>query len=795
MRTGGWRDVISCSKCTSKIAFCFGTSFVPLLKMFCDGKLISVGAFMGKKLITIILFMVFASGAELEAATVPKWIVAECQKRVLFEVEPAPDSGAEPIAILRLLHSGDFDLRGECFFYDFDGKPLLAKALYSDSQQADVILYFDSKKRNGPYSLYYAGVQELPLPDSISKIDKTPVRVKLTESKGRGIPNSRDRAFYVFHNNDAKPFANALGFSFRDIPDIDSTRERSSKRPPSRRGVALHQYSYIIFPQDGIYRFAFRCNDAGILLVDNEVVAERFGECLDTGWFEGDPFFFRAGIHKLEFINLSGQVNSIRVGWTLPDTGKIAELPGRALLSSQEAELLREERKDKTLHPGIKHQVQKAYTFKDTDTVFLQVRFTDVSVNRLGIGFQSRWLFTVNPMPSIPVASAFSKAGGSSLRDMTPWRNSTGDDASSLHFFRGAGVHSAKLELRDNLGFTASGESLIDVRNLRTEEYNIDCVTLGLPAFCYEDDKVAPAVSIIGYTPSSVELSFEWVVAKNADNSKKETTSFDLSNGRYDLQLFDGPASNLQHLTWTLRHKNADLFSGKIIFERYPFKTLPYKAVEDRMLDRRENQIVLVAERVPGKRDLLGEKSQRLLVLDDVLDIPPVIDCERLSFWETLSGILRAHDYTVSTLNLRETLSVDDTFSPLNRVIAFCKAAGGSEQDVLVSMGFQDMFTGATADDFERFLAVVVDVLQSRGKNVILATPPPGYSSLPIREFAQAIMKVADARKAQVADIYTAFMASEMKHRFLAENGMEMTAAGVNFAAQTTAQAILRRNK
>jgi len=656
------------------------------------------------------------------------------------------------------------------------GQVLPHRVLSADFERASVLVSVGQGGR-GQEHFFYFGASKTGAPADGNLRDLKPVRMTLWKAGGKSTPDSWAKMFYL-HRMAERTRVNRLLPGFGEVkafPDAQ-TEEQKKKR---QRHWLLSLRSYVNCPEEGIYRFALECRDAGFLLVDGEVVAARTGGYPSEGQVVGTPGVRKTGPHLVEVLNFSKEPFLARIRWQRPGRPDMVTVPGEALLTADEASSTRVETADRTLHPDFSYEVLPAYSFRGAAAVFVPVRFKNTSVNWTAQETQCRWVFGAGP----------GGAEGSAAGD------------SPLHVFTGLGVHRAVLEVRDALGFRSRCDRAVDCRRVRVAEHAVDLEVTSLPAVCYATDVVEPVFRLVGALPAGTSLDVWWEVARRSGEKDVSRRAIELSGGAEEVRMVSAKAGLLSSIKWRVSHWETDLGSGTILLAAPPFTNLPVRVEGDRLYDGDGNRLILVPAHLAkgvGQAAIRTEQAfGRLVCVDDSLAAPGLPSSGRfVDFFQVLARIVDGPDRPVVRY---APLPVWDE-SPracgflLKLVQIPALIVQDGEVDVaIISVGLQDIMTRQDPGRFERQIAALGDLVsESMGCPVILVTPPPYPGNAGrFRPVAAAIRRAADARGIPVADLYTAFSGTATRPSVLFSDGLALSEQGHELAGEIIARTLL----
>lgn len=666
--------------------------------------------------------------------------------------------------------------RAICTVTDRRGSPLPWTLVHADACEISIKVCGGPQWSSPHVVVYYDPTSDaLPIASGHATcVDETPFSVTAYRQHPPAVPESWDQMLYLYHGQ--RDAVRVFALDRLDDPSAfqrAGARERAEeeRRHFQGRSWCLHVRTVLLCPSGGVYRFAIDSADAAFLALRHELVAAWPGEHPPGAWRLGPPTLLPAGPHRLDVYVCAVRAPQIRLGWQLPGSDTIEPIPRERFVASAEAEHQRPERQHRTLHAYFTYQPQPGYTFRGTREVFLPVHLRQASANWLSEELITRWILD-----------------GGDVRE----------GASCLHVFLGRGLHRARIEVRDGLGFSDACERILDLRMVPVREYAV-AATLGeLPPVCFEDDRSNPVLCVNGQGPDTAAIEVVWAI---------ETLRGRLLRIRETLPQVAGPAflrlgpldmAATRRLTWHLEHLGVRLQSETIEFLRPPFARLPARLIGDRLYDEAGVRLVLVSSRRPAgwqQSALTSDALQHSWVcLDDFLDVPsPPPVGSAAPFSALLSHLLEGPTRpTVRHVPLPPPDTFPGGYAPLVKLVDPLRTLAGPPRLLVVSLGRWDLISRVTPEQFERIAAALADLLgPTLGHRMIWVTPPPWIDGEEtVRSYAAAVQRIADARGLPVADLFTAVQGlGQMRGRMVSQDG-RLLPAGRHLAARLVAQTL-----
>ena len=713
----------------------------------------------------------------------PPWVLPDCPERIVFKFPPR----AGDVLLLRVpapqspewgspsaTNAAPAATNATGFaVYDWRGERVRHRVVHTDADETCVLICGSGPSSGNLRGVLYSGPLSATATASQGSCrDDKPISVSLFRRRSMSVPNNWDRMAYLFDRAGDPPRVVERA-SFEDISSLRSDVFHSDEHRAD--GTLLRAQSLLLCPSGGVYRFAIDCRDAAFLFIDRTLAVSWPGEHEEGEWQEGPPMLLEGGPHSLELYLCTIRPTFVRVGWRTPDEEAPQPLSVTNLLASGEIEDRRFERIDRSLQPYFTFQVMPSYAFRDVPGVFVPVRLKNASADWVTDNMVVRWLFDGKEQA---------------------------EGLNAVHVFRGAGIHRASVEVRDDLGFSGGIERPIDCRSLRAREYALTAMMTGLPAACFESDSIDPQLVLAGSLPPSSSAIVSWVAEFRGGLKKEFRQSLQLQDESVPFPMGKMQAGALERISWAVAHEGVNLRAETVRFLRPPFGAQPVRIVGDRLYDATGAQLVLLPYSSSGRFTQppvpAGHRFGRVVCVDDFLAAGGTgTNAEANAFHAALQRLLsRAESPAVKHAVLPSWEADPGAYGPILKLVQVPGAIDREADAVILSIGRADILTGQDPAAFERRMAAISDLLAgSLNGPVVWVTPPPQL--LPgdrVRPYAAAIQRVAEARGMPVADIFTALLGmNEDRHRFLSGGGPLLSENGQNLAAQLIARALLSR--
>ena len=684
------------------------------------------------------------------------WLVREAKSRVVYKV---PDSEASSV-LVEIPRLDPASRSAKVRAFDAESRPMWTHVAYAGGDKISAVVSAVSSDRYKEFTAYaIEGAENSPAPAAGIEPEHLPVSLEVRHLGGQAVPTSWERMRFMASSADPERWTSYL-------PSFDAA---SRGLEEGERIVVLR--SFVLCSEDGVYRFALSCQDAGFLLLDGSVVVEWPGEHEAARWREGAPVVLKAGTHRIEMYNCGIRRRYVfRAGWRPPGAAAVAPIPREALLAGCRAADVRLEQVDKTLHPGFVWEEGRAYSFGGKSPVFIPITFRSTSVNWLTSVMRREWDF------------GDGKAG---------------DENAVTHVYSRAGRYAVSLNLSDSLGFARAHSETVECRGMDPAPYTLRCGVTGLPAVGYPADAMEPRLKVYGQTPAG---RFDVDCQIESRSGPRENRHFDLNGPALslDVPLASRSADSLRCIRWRIRHFGADVTAGTVSFLSPPFDRSPAEVRGSDLYAADGTQLVLVpscyaAERAAAPRQ---RTASRWVCLDDFLGAWGSPDDGSTQRFDRVAAQLAGaeSEIRIRYAPLPEWARAPQAYGPLLKIANAATAVNREDEGVILCVGLRDILGAVPPEAFERQIAALTDLLTSTlGKAVIWVTPPPYPPEADVvRPYAGAVRRVAEARGIPVADLYTAFLCNEdRQHPLFCAGRLAPTARGQLLAGKIIANALL----
>jgi hypothetical protein len=737
-----------------------------------------------------IIMCIFMTCATAVADIRPSWSRSDFSQRAVFSFPKT----AKSFSLLKIPHEKELADESTLAVLDKKGKPLRYRVIHSGKNETSVLVSSTTSTTQKDCVAYYNRLDpkadtnshanismKPPPPETQSLYDPKPVRTTLHRIRGRGLPSTWDEMLYLYSRSTGTiKELNCKNF----ISELVNT---SSGRSSRRYGRGVGQYitrmtSWAHIPEDGDYRFSINSPTIAFLFVDGLAAATSTGTAYDE-WQTGEPVKLEAGVRLIEAWTVTDKLPGIEIGWQTPgsDAPPVA-IPEAALITSAEVEKIRYHAVDKALHPSFTYKLGSAYSFRGVDATFVNVSFTARAESWLGSSRDYRW--------------GFDRTDSTSLFAPGTPTSSYVTDKNPRHVFTGQGRHTAVLYVRDSLGFVSRKEQVIDCRLKEPKESIFSAKIVSLPATCYGRDIVEPLFNLVGgYVNTKKPFILSWTIVDKNGDTQTFSENIGSSKDAARIALAKMRADAISSISWSVDHVGHVLTSGTVRFLSPPFSELPISARGDRLYAKNGDQLVLIpyecADRYNQPPLDLSKTSASVVCIDDTLSNGDTSeDNKHLRFDGMLSGRLHSD---ISYVSCHSWSSHPGMMGSLIKLLRTPTEIAPGSDIVVLSVGLQDMLNAVEPSTFERQAAALTDIVSTTLKcPVVWVTAPPCPSQAErSRQFATAIMRVADARQIPVADLFSVcHITKENTTRLSSDLDFALTSEGHELTARLIAQTL-----
>ena len=633
----------------------------------------------------------------------------------------------------------------------------------------------------------YAVTNQAPVAPDTAFADPQPVAVSLRKAGANEAPPTWKEMRFMATRPDPQP----TSFTLEGLVPVASAEQGprkwyqgSWKRPVYVATLA----GRMLIPAPGEYRLAFKGPQPFYLLLRGELVFEAGARRRsDDEWVVSAPLTLDAGVLPYAVLTLVDREIRLRGGWQPPGADAVADLPATVLLTGGEPVALRLERFGETLHAGADYETGPAYVFHGCDT-----RFTPLTLRSLhaawegAAGVACRWTLDGRELGATPQCRVI---------------------------VTNTGAIPVELAVTNAKGERAQARLTVQIPDAVAHEYRLATRLHGVPAIAYDDDPARPEIHLRGTAPDGLPFTLTaWVTAPDGSEQVVHEVVA-LHQGWTRLVLPVGTVNDLAAIRWTVGHAGVTIQHDEVRLLRQPFDRLP-AATDGSFLLIDGAACALVPRRASSGHPppFSGMRAGLRLVLLDGFLAPPGLggDDAGAAFDRALLADLpvfgaRIPGLAAESIRYRrqpiEDLAARSEIGALHRLapLAGLDLAGPADI-VVVAPDMHGPARGETLEAFERRLAGLVGLLRDAlPAQVVLLTPPPGLlpaemlppspgGSDPMRPYAEAVLRVADALGVTVADFYTLCHTREATASVV--DGA-LTDAGRRLAAETLARTLV----
>lgn len=601
-----------------------------------------------------------------------------------------------------------------------------------------------------------------------SLVDPTPLRGCARRTAGMDFPASLDDVKMLETRCDTKPD----WFAVEDFNHLGGTFKSWFRGDWTRKSHLVDLQTWLLVPKDGKYLFGLAGVAPAWLLLDGEPVLVHPANQPYDAWTAGGELALRAGLRHVQVRTVVRQEIDTGLAWKRAgEKGVAADV---AMITGGDLREGRWEWRDRRVQPYAVAAAGKAYRFVGLDDAFVPFELQDDSAC-WGTNHVAHW-----------------RVGG---RD-------AGEGASVAVTLRSSSLPAPlALTVRAGTGEEAQYQTQLAYAGPVWAQYEVSSRVTGVPAACYADDRVQPIIRI--RTTAVDTLDYEFVAetreASGKVDRRAETVRTDKGWARIYLGEFE--AGSVSNVTWSLRHAGAEISRGRVVFMREPFRALP-DAVSGETLKIGDAFAVLVADKASRAAPLLPSSAAGT---NGALFLDGFVRASAPARAEAADALFKR------VLDLR-AVEQDESASGMSLLLPFVAVRGALPASAfVVAPSFAGVRREGGTAGFERRLAALTGLLSGPacgGARVLLVIPPafdvlsdcgcepgsePCVHAAKAREYAETVMRVADAHGVETVDLFTAFrIAASTAPAKLVANGV-LTPAGVALAEELIARRLGNR--
>ena len=740
--------------------------------------------------------MLFACTAAV-ASTPPPWQMPNFSQRVVFSFSER----SNPYVLVTLPHEQELAEEPELSVVDSEHKTLKHRVIYSDTKETTILVSSSGTAHRERCAAYYCPVDLNAKTNLLGKLeqgrsssrrvdvlDPSPVWTSMHSFEGQGLPSTWDEMRYLYAHSSGSPQIRRcetfMGEGITTYSPYDRSNRRSTRRRGSRSGPRIiRMRSWIYIPDSGDYRFSMSSPNAAFLFVDHLPATSTSSTGTDE-WQTGSPVTLKAGVRLIEaWVSMEAKP-SIEIAWQTPGAdGPPVEIPEVMFITGAAAKNAQHHAANKTLYPTFKYDIESNYSFRCSDTTFHRTSFYGSADSWLQGSLEYRWAFDRNDTSSL-------------FAPGTP-RDAYVTDRRPVHVFTGRTRHAAVLEVRDSLGFVSRKEQVIDCRLEEPLESSLAARVISLPATCYGRDVIEPLFHLSGnYSRAHRTFTLSWKTTSTDGTTETFAQEIEPSSRPARIPMGRMKANRIASLSWSIGHANITLDTGTVRFLPPPFSELPVTAQGDRLYAKNGDRLILVpyecADRYTQPPLEVSGSSTSIVCIDDTLsDATPIADGKQLRFDHMLA---RTVPSKTSYVSFHSWASQPGMLGSLIKLVKTPARIPKGTDIVVLSVGLQDMLNAMDPAVFERQAAALTDIVSTTLKYPVVWVTPPTYPYQPqrSRQFATAVMRVADARRVPVADLFSVCSINRDGNSALAEGlSFSLSDTGQELAARLIAETLI----
>ncbi len=630
---------------------------------------------------------------------------------------------------------------------------LATRIISNDGTNAHVFVHSGPVSDGGLIEVYPLAVKVRP---DTNLTDGLPIDCAIRGVDIQDVPAGW-KEYQFLRNKLPGPYARYKARTFEECVSNEVFNNNDIRRAMFRHVNSFEFTTTLNIPEAGDYRFDLAGRNTCILVIDPEerVIAESsvplpFGgrrhdnsEALPENWIPGETVHLEPGPVQLRCIQLTRRHPNVRVRWLRPGNTDTTPVPADVFLTGSRVEpVVREERRDRPVHVGIKATASAPFQFHRTEGLFV--------------------LLDLEAHPAV--------WNGGSPDDLSFEWSVDGEPVGkgkTLRTVISSGRRVIRVTAVSPDGLSVSAEKILENPPIARTEYRIDAAIRGVPGLLRETDLVWPDLWVRGTLPRQIPVSAELrVFGKDGSTLFEKTDSVRLVKSWGRLLGDPVRVSDALEISWKLFIGPCLLASNTVTLVRDPADAVPTGAFGDQLMaGDRPVSLVLRHERTEddGRAVERLRAAERVVWLDDTFTPLTAVAADTKP--PLTSELEKSLGKPVEFL-APEALS--DSTAP--EALLPLSPLGGlrtipDKTAVVLSLGRDTYLNRVPAEEFELRLSAYCAILsRGLGHSVLLVTPPP-FSEDPaaFRPYAEAVLRVADAYAIPVADAYSAFAAASGK--------------------------------
>jgi hypothetical protein len=682
----------------------------------------------------------------------PVWNVADAPCRLMVE------KGRDDFFLVRLpVRVGDRPVAAVRVFESTNESS--ARVVWADTNALTVLVDARLAKRTQLVRVYPVPGEKPIAVSATGAVDPTPLRGCARRTAGMDFPATLADVGMLETRCDTK----SEWFDVEDFGKLPATFKSWFKGDWTRKNHLVDLQTWLAVPSDGRYLFGLAGVAPAWLVVDGApALTHPAGRPFDA-WTAGAPLPLKAGLHRIQVRTVCRQEIDTGVAWKRDGEAGVAATAG--MVTGGDLHEGRWEWRDRRVHAFAEAESGQAYRFLGTDETFVPFVLTDRS-SCWGTNAVTRW----------ELDGAFLGEGASLAVTLK---------RSSLP---------ARLTVRTR---AASGEEDVYATRLAYDgpvwsQVEVSSRVTGVPAACYDDDRVQPIIRIRTTADDGLDyaLETETVTASGACERQTQAVKTEKGWARVYLRMFE--AGSVSNVTWTLRHAGVAVSRGRAAFLREPFAVLP-DSVSGESLKAGDAFVVLVASK--AFKDEADASENATEGTNGVVFFDGFVYTAAGCRWTSSA----AHGLFKSVVDLPSVEGAEDA-SGMSLLLPFVAVKPQLPASTMVlAPSLQSISREGGSDAFERRLSALTGLLSSPacGSPRVLLVVPPAFDVLPgcgcvpgsapcihaalARAYAERVIRVADAQGVETVDLFTAFRTAGASGGPLVKNGA-LTPEGVALA-------------